>query len=104
MLVGWLVSWFVLGNLWRHQQIRARTMFFWLLAFVVAATVMNWHPIFPYLPLMPNGSKCDRNSPTQLLPGGWDLMGPGQIGLIGQDEYDAMIGGKVLEAFTSPGA
>lgn len=54
MLVGWLVSWLVLGKLWRHRQIQARTMFFWLLAFVVSATVMNWHPIFPYLPLMPN--------------------------------------------------
>ena len=54
MLVGWLVSWFVLNKLWRHQQIQTRTMFFWLLAFVVSATVMNWHPIFPYLPLMPH--------------------------------------------------
>ena len=53
MLVGWLLSWFILHKLWQNRQIQARTMFFWIIAFVVAATVMNWHPIFPYLPLAP---------------------------------------------------
>lgn len=53
MLVGWLLSWLVLSRLWQHRQVQARTMFFWIIAFVVAATVMNWHPIFPYLPLAP---------------------------------------------------
>ena len=53
MLIGWLVSWFVLSKLWQHQQIKPRTIFFWMFVFIAAATVMNWHPIFPYLPLMP---------------------------------------------------
>jgi len=53
MLIGWLGSWFLLSRLWRNQQISFRTIFFCLFGFIVAATVMNWHPIFPYLPLMP---------------------------------------------------
>ncbi len=53
LLVGWLVSWLILYQLWRHRDIKARTIFFWLLAFFVAATAMSWHPLFPYLPLMP---------------------------------------------------
>ena len=53
MLIGWLVSWFLLSKLWQNRQIKFSTIFFWLFSFVVAATVMNWHPLFPYLPLMP---------------------------------------------------
>ncbi len=53
MLVGWLVSWFILNNLWKHRQVPFSTLFFCLFTFIVAATVMNWHPLFPYLPLMP---------------------------------------------------
>ncbi|MGK7872330.1 MAG: hypothetical protein AB4426_03125 [Xenococcaceae cyanobacterium] len=53
MLIGWLASWFILNKLWQNRQIKSRTIFFWLFVFFVAATVMNWHPIFPYLPLMP---------------------------------------------------
>lgn len=53
MLIGWLGSWLILSQLWRHRQIKFSTIFFCLFGFVVAATVMNWHPIFPYLPLMP---------------------------------------------------
>lgn len=53
MLVGWLASWFLLSKLWKHQQIRFSAIFFCLFGFLVAATVMNWHPLFPYLPLMP---------------------------------------------------
>jgi hypothetical protein len=51
MLLGWLLSWFFLSQLWRNQQIKFKTIFFWLFTFLVAATVMNWHPLFPYLPL-----------------------------------------------------
>ncbi|WP_299490186.1 hypothetical protein [Acaryochloris sp. IP29b_bin.137] len=54
MLVSWLVSWLLLHQFWKNRQIQAGTMFFWILTFLVAATVMNWHPIFPYLPLMPH--------------------------------------------------
>lgn len=54
LLVGWLVSWSILHRLWQHRQINARTIFFWLFAFFIAATVMSWHPLFPYLPLMPS--------------------------------------------------
>ncbi|NEP14273.1 MAG: hypothetical protein F6K14_29585 [Symploca sp. SIO2C1] len=53
MLIGWLLSWFILSKLWQHQQIKTKTIFFCLFTFMVAATVMNWHPLFPYLPLMP---------------------------------------------------
>lgn len=53
LLIGWLVSWLILHQLWRHKNIKARTMFFWMFVFFVAATAMTWHPLFPYLPLMP---------------------------------------------------
>ncbi|MBP0016869.1 MAG: hypothetical protein J7647_04845 [Cyanobacteria bacterium SBLK] len=53
MLIGWLVSWAILSILWQKKQIKFRTIFFGLFFFLVAATVMNWHPLFPYLPLMP---------------------------------------------------
>lgn len=53
MLISWLVSWFILGKLWQHKQIKPRTILLCLFIFMVAATVMNWHPLFPYLPLMP---------------------------------------------------
>ena len=52
MLIGWLVSWHVLHQIWRNKQIQSRTIIFWLLSFIILATVMNWHPLFPYLPLM----------------------------------------------------
>ena len=53
LLIGWLGSWFVLHLLWRKKNIKPSTMFFLMFFFFVAATVMNWHPLFPYLPLMP---------------------------------------------------
>lgn len=53
MLIGWLASWLILAQLWKNRQISTRTIFFCLFAFLMAATAMNWHPLFPYLPLMP---------------------------------------------------
>ncbi|MFB2838095.1 hypothetical protein [Floridanema evergladense] len=53
LLIGWLGSWLVLHLMWRKKNIKPRTMFFWMFVFFVAATVMNWHPLFPYLPIMP---------------------------------------------------
>ena len=53
MLIVWLASWFVLHQLWKNKQINFRPIFVCLFGFLVAATVMNWHPLFPYLPLMP---------------------------------------------------
>lgn len=53
MLIAWLFSWLILNKLWQNKQIKTRTIFFCLFCFMVAATVMNWHPLFPYLPLMP---------------------------------------------------
>lgn len=53
MLITWLASWFILHQLWKNKQIKFPTIFVCLFAFLVAATVMNWHPLFPYLPLMP---------------------------------------------------
>jgi hypothetical protein len=52
LLIGWLVSWAILHNLLKHQQVSTRTIFIWMFGSIVAATVMSWHPIFPYLPLM----------------------------------------------------
>ena len=53
LLITWLVSWLVLAWLWRNREIKTSTIFSCLFFFLVAATVMNWHPLFPYLPLMP---------------------------------------------------
>lgn len=54
ILTSWFLSWFVLARFWQHRQVKSQTIFFWLFAFFVAATVMNWHPLFPYLPIIPN--------------------------------------------------
>jgi hypothetical protein len=51
LLIGWLSSWLVLSLLWKNKQIKSRTIFFWMFVLFIAATVMSWHPIFPYLPL-----------------------------------------------------
>lgn len=51
MLIAWLGSWLILSQLWKNKQIKFSTIFFCLFFFLVAATVMNWHPLFPYLPL-----------------------------------------------------
>ncbi len=51
LLLGWLISWLILSNLWRNKQIKSRTIFFWMFALFIAATAMSWHPLFPYLPL-----------------------------------------------------
>jgi hypothetical protein len=51
LLVGWLVSWFILHFVWKNKQITSRTIFFWMFLLFVAATAMSWHPLFPYLPL-----------------------------------------------------
>lgn len=51
LLVGWLISWFILHALWKNKNVKSRTIFFWMFALLVAATAMCWHPLFPYLPL-----------------------------------------------------
>ncbi|WP_377476065.1 MAG: hypothetical protein P2A85_25070 [Microcoleus anatoxicus] len=51
LLVGWLISWSILHTLWKNQNIKSRTIFFWMFALLIAATAMCWHPLFPYLPL-----------------------------------------------------
>lgn len=52
LLVGWLVSWLILHHCLKQRQVQPRTLFFWMFVLFIAATVMSWHPIFPYLPLM----------------------------------------------------
>lgn len=54
MLISWSISWFILSKFWQNTQVKSQTIFFWLFAFFIAATVMNWHPLFPYLPIIPN--------------------------------------------------
>ena len=53
LLISWLGSWFILHKLWRDRNVKTSTIFSSLFFLLVAATVMNWHPLFPYLPLMP---------------------------------------------------
>jgi hypothetical protein len=51
LLVGWLVSWAILHQLWKHKQLKSSTVLFWIFALTISATAMCWHPLFPYLPL-----------------------------------------------------
>jgi hypothetical protein len=51
LLIGWLISWFILHHLLEHRQVSPRTIFFGTFGLFVAAIVMCWHPLFPYLPL-----------------------------------------------------
>lgn len=53
MLLGWLGSWLLLGMLWKDKQISFPPIVALIIFFIAAATVMNWHPLFPYLPLAP---------------------------------------------------
>ncbi|MBR8829696.1 MAG: hypothetical protein N5P05_001351 [Chroococcopsis gigantea SAG 12.99] len=52
LLVTWLLSWVILHSVWRDKQIKANTLFSWFLGLFVVATIMTWHPLFPYLRLM----------------------------------------------------
>ena len=52
LLIGWLVSWIILHNLLKHKQVKTSTIFLWIFGLFVASTVMSWHPMFPYLPLV----------------------------------------------------
>ena len=51
LIISWLGSWFILHQIMKNRQVKPRTIFFWMLTFLIAATVMNWHPFFPYAPL-----------------------------------------------------
>ncbi|HEY9621422.1 MAG TPA: hypothetical protein V6C78_13685 [Crinalium sp.] len=51
LLVGWLVSWAILHALLKHKAVKTNPLFFWMFVLLIAATVMSWHPFFPYLPL-----------------------------------------------------
>lgn len=52
LLIGWLLSWIVLYWLWKHKNIKAKTIFLWMFILFVVSTAMSWHPLFPYLPLL----------------------------------------------------
>lgn len=51
LLVSWLVSWACLHHLWKNKQV-SFSLIFWSFSLLVAATVMAWHPLFPYLRIM----------------------------------------------------
>jgi hypothetical protein len=51
LLVTWVMSWAILHSLYKHKQVKTQTIFTWMFGLFVAATVMCWHPLFPYLPL-----------------------------------------------------
>jgi hypothetical protein len=51
LLVSWLVSWWSLHQFWKDKQIPF-SWIFWSFSLLVAATVMAWHPLFPYLKIM----------------------------------------------------
>ncbi len=51
LLIGWLVSLTILYPMLKNRQIKPRTLFFWMFSLFTLATVMSWHPLFPYLPL-----------------------------------------------------
>lgn len=51
LLVSWLVSWWILHQLWKDKQIRFAWIF-WSFSLLVAATMMAWHPMIPYLRIM----------------------------------------------------
>lgn len=53
MLLSWLISWFILHQVWKEKQIQSKFLISLLMFLLVLATVMNWHPLFPYLPLAP---------------------------------------------------
>ncbi|MBD1913416.1 MULTISPECIES: hypothetical protein [unclassified Leptolyngbya] len=50
-LIGWLVSLAILYPTLKDKNVKPRTLFFWMLSLFTLATVMTWHPLFPYLPL-----------------------------------------------------
>jgi hypothetical protein len=51
LLMGWLISWSILHILLKSKHVKTRTIFIWTFGLIVAATVMSWQPLFPYLPL-----------------------------------------------------
>jgi hypothetical protein len=50
--VSWLLSWMILHPLLKQQSLKVRTLFSWMFGLFTLATVMAWHPLFPYLSLM----------------------------------------------------
>ncbi|HEY9615737.1 MAG TPA: hypothetical protein V6C64_02780 [Microcoleaceae cyanobacterium] len=50
-LIGWLVSLAILYPVLKNKNVKPRTLFFWMFSLFTLATVMTWHPLFPYLPL-----------------------------------------------------
>ncbi len=53
-LISWLGSWLFLNQLWKEKQVKSKIIFMCLFYFMLIATLMNWHPLFPYLPLVPS--------------------------------------------------
>jgi hypothetical protein len=51
LLVGCPIGWLILHALEKNNNLKSRTIFFWVFALWVASTAMFWPPLFPYLPL-----------------------------------------------------
>jgi hypothetical protein len=51
LLISWLFSLAILYPILKDRQIKPKTLFFWMFSLFTLATVMAWHPLFPYLPL-----------------------------------------------------
>ena len=51
MFLSWLLSWILLSIYFRNKSIKTKSFFFVFFVLMIAATVMSWHPLFPYLPL-----------------------------------------------------
>ncbi|MBD2579691.1 hypothetical protein [Oscillatoria sp. FACHB-1406] len=50
-IIAWLGSLVILYPLLKSRNIKTRTLFFGMFSLFTLATLMSWHPLFPYLPL-----------------------------------------------------
>lgn len=51
LIIVWLISWFLLHQLFKHKSIKAERVIFWLLISLAGAVIISWHPLIPYAPI-----------------------------------------------------